>query len=77
MTGEEEETVELEAKSVKLYVKRGKKNFSEGMTGHIKVLASKGTDSERLRESSCISKTCDGSHFRDQCSAETPCGRCR
>ncbi|KAJ8518555.1 hypothetical protein ONZ45_g4371 [Pleurotus djamor] len=48
MTGEEEETVELEAKSVKLYVKRGKKNFSEGMTGHIKVLASKGTDSERL-----------------------------
>ena len=49
-TGEENEDVELELKGVKLYVKRGEKPFSDGVTGHVKLLSNKATLDERLRE---------------------------
>ena len=49
-TGEENEDVELELKGVKLYVKRGEKPFSDGVTGHVKLLSNKTTLDERLRE---------------------------
>ena len=48
LTGEENEDVELELKGVKLFVRRGKKPFSDGMTGHIKLLSNKETLDERL-----------------------------
>ncbi|KAF5354560.1 hypothetical protein D9758_011192 [Tetrapyrgos nigripes] len=47
-TGEEEETVECELKGVKLFIKRGTKEYSSGMLGHVKLLSSKGQDAERL-----------------------------
>jgi hypothetical protein len=50
VTGEEDEDVELELKGVKLFVKRGDKNFSDGMIGHIKLLSNKTTLDERLGE---------------------------
>lgn len=52
ITGEENEVVELELKGVKLYIKRGKKPFSDGMHGHLKLLSDKTTLGERLRECS-------------------------
>ncbi|KAL4263307.1 RanBD1 domain-containing protein [Pleurotus pulmonarius] len=48
ITGEEDEEPALELKNIKLFVKRGKKNFSNGMIGSIKLLANKSTNSERL-----------------------------
>jgi hypothetical protein len=48
ITGEEDEDVELELKGVKLFIKRGDKNFSDGMIGHIKLLSNKTTLDERL-----------------------------
>ncbi|KAG9313157.1 hypothetical protein JVU11DRAFT_6607 [Chiua virens] len=41
MTGEEDESVEAELKGVKLFIKRGRKEFIDGMYGHIKLLAQK------------------------------------
>lgn len=41
MTGEEDETATAELKGVKLFIKRGKKEFTNGMYGHIKVLSHK------------------------------------
>ncbi|KAF8448857.1 hypothetical protein L210DRAFT_3627524 [Boletus edulis BED1] len=41
LSGEEDETVEAELKGVKLFVKRGRKEFTDGMYGHIKILAQK------------------------------------
>lgn len=52
-TGEEDEDVECELKGVKLYIKRGVHDFSDGMLGHVKLLANKTTLDERLRESTC------------------------
>ncbi|KAH0836798.1 hypothetical protein J3R83DRAFT_8563 [Lanmaoa asiatica] len=43
LTGEEDEDVEAELKGVKLFVKRGRKEFTDGMYGHIKILAQKST----------------------------------
>ncbi|KDQ26398.1 hypothetical protein PLEOSDRAFT_1113056 [Pleurotus ostreatus PC15] len=48
ITGEEDEEAQLELKNIKLFVKRGKKNFSNGMIGGIKLLSNKSTNSERL-----------------------------
>ncbi|KAF4593644.1 hypothetical protein EYR40_008432 [Pleurotus pulmonarius] len=48
ITGEEDEEPALELKNIKLFVKRGKKSFSNGMIGSIKLLANKSTNSERL-----------------------------
>lgn len=41
VTGEEGEIVTTELKAVKLFIKRGKKEFTNGMYGHIKVLSYK------------------------------------
>lgn len=41
LTGEEDENVEAELKGVKLFVKRGRKEFTDGMYGHIKILSQK------------------------------------
>lgn len=49
-TGEEDEDVEMELKNVKLYVKRGDKNFGEGILGHLKLLSHQTTLDERLCE---------------------------
>lgn len=40
----------MELKGVKLFVKRGDKPFSDGVVGHAKLLSSKTTLDERLRE---------------------------
>ncbi|KAF9241391.1 hypothetical protein BU15DRAFT_73511 [Melanogaster broomeanus] len=39
MTGEEDETVVAELKGVKLFIKRGRKEFTDGIYGHIKILS--------------------------------------
>jgi len=38
VTGEEDESVPAELKGVKLFVKRGRKEFMDGNFGHIKIL---------------------------------------
>ncbi|KAF8638758.1 hypothetical protein AX17_001974 [Amanita inopinata Kibby_2008] len=48
VTGEENETVELELKGAKLFIKRGDKPFSGGMVGHFKLLAGKENTGKRL-----------------------------
>lgn len=39
VTGEEDESVSSELKGVKIFIKRGRKEFTDGNFGHIKVLA--------------------------------------
>ncbi|KAF9224093.1 hypothetical protein BS17DRAFT_808377 [Gyrodon lividus] len=39
ITGEEGETVVAELKGVKLFTKRGRKEFTDGMYGHVKILS--------------------------------------
>ncbi|KAH7890922.1 hypothetical protein F5I97DRAFT_107759 [Phlebopus sp. FC_14] len=39
LTGEEDETITSELKGVKLFIKRGKKEFTDGMYGYVKVLS--------------------------------------
>ncbi|KIJ21024.1 hypothetical protein PAXINDRAFT_6801 [Paxillus involutus ATCC 200175] len=39
VTGEEDETVVADLKGVKLFTKRGRKEFTDGMYGHIKILS--------------------------------------
>ncbi|KAL0954142.1 hypothetical protein HGRIS_005281 [Hohenbuehelia grisea] len=48
VSGEEDEEVETELKHVKLYTKRGKRAFSEGLLGHVKLLSHKTTSERRL-----------------------------
>lgn len=43
LTGEEDETVEAELKGVKLFAKRGRKEFTDGIYGHVKILSQKST----------------------------------
>ena len=50
VTGEENETVESELKGVKLYIKHGSREFTDGLIGHIKLLSNKDSESGRLRE---------------------------
>jgi len=45
VTGEEDESVSAELRGVKLFVKRGRKEFTDGNYGHIKIL----TQNERTR----------------------------
>jgi len=47
-TGEEDETVLSELKGVKLFVKRGAREFSDGIFGHIKVLSHAESAKDRL-----------------------------
>ncbi|KAI0690976.1 hypothetical protein BC835DRAFT_1417457 [Cytidiella melzeri] len=48
ISGEEDEETTAELKGVKLFVKRGKKEFSTGMLGHVKLLCDKTSKEERL-----------------------------
>ncbi|KAG0698198.1 hypothetical protein DFH29DRAFT_1003076 [Suillus ampliporus] len=45
ITGEEDESISTELKGVKLFIKRGRREFTDGNFGHIKVL----TQNERAR----------------------------
>lgn len=49
-SGEEDEDTKAELRGVKLFIKRGKKEFSTGMLGHIKHLCDMNTGEERLGE---------------------------
>ncbi|CAL1714397.1 unnamed protein product [Somion occarium] len=48
LTGEEDEDVIAELKGVKLWVKRGERDFTDGMYGHVKHLCHRETKEERL-----------------------------
>lgn len=48
ITGEEDEDVRHELRGVKLFVKRGDKEFSDGILGHVKLLSRRETSEERL-----------------------------
>lgn len=48
MNGEENEETIAELKGAKLFIKRGTKEYSTGMLGHIKLLSDKKTTEERL-----------------------------
>ena len=47
-TGEEDEDVQEELKGVKLFIKRGDKDFSSGILGHVKLLTHRKMSDERL-----------------------------
>ena len=47
-TGEEDETVLSELKGVKLFIKRGAREFTDGMFGHIKVLSHMESAKDRI-----------------------------
>ena len=48
MTGEEEEEVACELKGAKVFIKRGERDFCEGILGHAKLLKHKATGAERI-----------------------------
>ncbi|KAF5386376.1 hypothetical protein D9757_006644 [Collybiopsis confluens] len=48
VTGEEDEDVRSELKGVKLFVKRGSQDFSNGISGQVKYLADKKTTNQRV-----------------------------
>ncbi|KAI0788887.1 hypothetical protein C8Q75DRAFT_734130 [Abortiporus biennis] len=48
ITGEEDEEVHQELRGVKLFIKRGDKEFTSGIFGHVKLLAHRETSDERL-----------------------------
>lgn len=50
VTGEEDEDVTMELKGVKLFIKRGDKDFADGMIGHIKLLSHNTSKGGRLRK---------------------------
>ncbi|CCM02667.1 uncharacterized protein FIBRA_04771 [Fibroporia radiculosa] len=47
-TGEEDEEVAAELKGVKVFIKRGDREFSDAILGHVKLLSHKQTGDERL-----------------------------
>ncbi|PCH44524.1 hypothetical protein WOLCODRAFT_165216 [Wolfiporia cocos MD-104 SS10] len=48
ITGEEDEEVKAELKGAKVFIKRGDKDFSDGILGNIKLLSHRETTDERL-----------------------------
>ena len=48
MTGEEEEEVEMELKGAKVFVKRGSRDFCEGILGNVKLLKRRDSGEERV-----------------------------
>ena len=48
-TGEEDEEVEMELKGAKVFVKRGTRDFCEGILGNVKLLKRRGAGEERIR----------------------------
>ena len=49
-TGEEDEEVETEIKGAKVFIKRGDRDFCEGILGNVKLLKHKETGDHRIRE---------------------------
>ncbi len=52
VTGEEDENVANELKGAKVFIKRGERDFCEGILGNVRLLKHKDTGAERIR-------TCD------------------
>ncbi|KAK0188382.1 hypothetical protein F5146DRAFT_1139899 [Armillaria mellea] len=48
LTGEEDEEVASDIKGVRLYIKRGGRDFTSGMLGHVKLLSNKTSENQRL-----------------------------
>lgn len=48
LTGEEDEEVASDIKGVRLYIKRGERDFTSGMLGHVKLLSNKTSQNQRL-----------------------------
>ncbi|OBZ74081.1 hypothetical protein A0H81_06264 [Grifola frondosa] len=48
VTGEEDEDVSAELKGAKLFIKRGEREFSDGILGHVKLLAHRESGAQRL-----------------------------
>ncbi|PBL00020.1 hypothetical protein ARMGADRAFT_527398 [Armillaria gallica] len=48
LTGEEDEEVASDIKGVRLYIKRGERDFTSGMLGHVKLLSNKTSENQRL-----------------------------
>ncbi|KAK0452713.1 uncharacterized protein EV420DRAFT_679902 [Desarmillaria tabescens] len=48
LTGEEDEEVATDIKGVRLYIKRGERDFTSGMLGHVKLLSNKTSQNQRL-----------------------------
>ena len=80
INGEEDEDTNAELRGVKLFIKRGKKDFSAGILGHIKYLRDKHTGEERLGQSTwffSMSSVLSSIIGLIQCFAESLSGRCR
>ena len=54
LTGEEDEEVETELKGAKVFIKRGDRDFCEGILGNVKLLKHKETGDHRIRESTPV-----------------------
>ncbi|KAG6330461.1 hypothetical protein ID866_8629 [Astraeus odoratus] len=65
-TGEEDEVVIAELKAAKLFIKRGQKEFTSGMFGHVKVLSCKADPSGNEAE-----KDADGVQNRSKTQSKT------
>lgn len=52
VTGEEDEEAAAELKGAKVFIKRGERDFCEGILGTVKLLKHKETGHERIRASS-------------------------
>lgn len=48
LTGEEDEDVEMEIKGAKVFIKRGDRDFCEGILGNVKLLKHKETGDQRI-----------------------------
>ncbi|KAI0940727.1 hypothetical protein AcV7_003031 [Taiwanofungus camphoratus] len=48
VTGEEDENIRTELKGTKVFIKRGDREFSDGIFGHVKLLSHKVTGDERI-----------------------------
>lgn len=59
LTGEEDEEVASDIKGVRLYIKRGERDFTSGMLGHVKLLSNKTSENQRLRKLTSLSRSID------------------
>jgi hypothetical protein len=75
VTGEEDESVSSELKGVKIFIKRGRKEFTDGNFGHIKVLTQ--NERTRLRKYVFLAKCSIDHSALYQYSDGTPWARCR
>ena len=49
LTGEEDEEVQAEVKGAKVFIKRGTREFADGILGNVKLLTHKETGEQRIR----------------------------